>query len=34
MSRIGAVQYALFFLVATASARGETDASFRLSAGL
>ncbi|TLZ03506.1 MAG: glycoside hydrolase family 65 protein, partial [Gammaproteobacteria bacterium] len=26
--------YALFFLVATASARGETDASFRLSAGL
>ncbi|TLZ40559.1 MAG: glycoside hydrolase family 65 protein [Gammaproteobacteria bacterium] len=34
MSRIGAVLYALFFLVATASARGETDASFRLSAGL
>src|SRR5882724_10391465 len=33
MSRISAVLYALF-LVAAATARGETDASFRLSAGL
>ncbi len=34
MSRISAVLNALFFLVAAATARGETAASFRLSAGL